>query len=410
MLERRWGAYIGALLCVACGDPDRRDGGSSFTTISTLGEQTSGTKDATGTTEAPQSESGSEAGCTNDDDCPDGQHCGPFSQVCLDPTECRVNEDCDEGFVCEEDTCSIGGDCGGFQFQIEPTQPNMMILLDRSGSMDGEVEGTGMNRWEVATAAIFTVTTEFDAEIRFGLTTYSSCVGGGCSAGTIEIPIADMNAAAIQAFLDTTVGVGSGDGQQVNGDGKIEYLCDSGDPETSTGVSLQGLVGEMSLLDPARPNVVLLLTDGAESDECTDQVNGPGGAQQLFTQDPSVRVFAVGMGGASIDQLEEIAVAGGTVEPYFADQPVDLQMALAAIAGSVASCTFTLDQVPPDAAMIYVFFDLDPAGVPNDGMNGWTYDPATNSITFHGQACADLQTGAVTDIDIVYGCNAPPAG
>jgi hypothetical protein len=121
-------------------------------------------------------------------------------------------------------------------------------------------------------------------------------------------------------------------------------------------------------------------------------------------------VFAVGTGDASVGQLEQIAIAGGTDVPYFADQPADLQMALAEIAGSVASCTFTLDQVPPDASMIYVFFDLDPAGVPNDMDNGWTYDPATNSITFHGQACADLQSGAVVDVDIVYGCNAPPAG
>src|SRR5690606_33811325 len=114
---------------------------------------------------------------------------------------------------------------------------------------------------------------------------------------------------------------------------------------------------------------------------------------------PSVQTFAVGMGGANLGELEEIAAAGGTVQPYFADQPADLQMVLGQIAASVASCVFALDQVPPDPNHIYVFFDLDPAGVPMDATDGWTYDPATNTITFHGAACASIQGGAIADVD-----------
>ena len=93
---------------------------------------------------------------------------------------------------------------------------------------------------------------------------------------------------------------------------------------------------------------------------------------------------------------------------YFAEDPMQLAMALDSIAAAVASCTFTLDEVPQDPSMIYVFFDLDPAGVPNDPVNGWTYDPATNSITFHGTACEAIKNGAIVNIDIVYGCNMPP--
>ena len=85
-------------------------------------------------------------------------------------------------------------------------------------------------------------------------------------------------------------------------------------------------------------------------------------------------------------------------------------MALSEIAATVASCTFTLDQVPPDLAELYVFFDGDPAGVPQDGANGWTYDPVTNTITFHGSACSSIQDGTTGEIDIVYGCNLPPEG
>jgi hypothetical protein len=61
-------------------------------------------------------------------------------------------------------------------------------------------------------------------------------------------------------------------------------------------------------------------------------------------------------------------------------------------------------------AEIYVFFDKDPAGIPNDPGNGWTYDPVTNSVTFHGTSCEAIKLATVTDVDIVYGCNMPPVG
>jgi hypothetical protein len=220
-----------------------------------------------------------------------------------------------------------------------------------------------------------------------------------------------MNAAAINGFLDMTVGVGSGNGQGTDGQGKIEYLCDSGDPETSTGASLNAQVGNPVLQDPERDNAILLITDGAESSECViNGVDGPSAAANLFGQAIAVKTFAVGFGGANLGEINDIAQAGGTGVGYLADQAADLELALDQIANAVATCTFELDQVPPDPDEIYVFFDKDPAGVPNDSNNGWTYDPITNTVTFHGSACEAIKSGAVVDIDIVYGCNEPPIG
>lgn len=395
----------------ACnGGEGRQDSGVAPTGLTGI-NPTDGTSTLTGPgidTESVDDTSGQD--CLSDADCPAGLECKPMSHKCLDPAGCIFDGDCDEGFTCEDGTCTIGGDCGGFVFQFEQVPPNLLIMLDRSGSMDGDVPGTGMNRWEVAREAIFQVTSQFNDSIDFGLATYSSCLPGGCSAGSIVVPILPVNAMLIQDFLGNTTGQGSLNGMGANPDGTIRYLCDSGNPETSTGVSLDAMVGEPSLQDPARTNAVLLLTDGGESSECTNQINGPGGAANLLAQPVPVQTFAVGMGGASLAQLEQIAMAGGTGQPYFADQPADLQMALEAIAASVASCTFQLDELPPDAEEIYIFFDDDPAGVPVDPANGWTYDPATNTITFHGAACQAIKDGTVVEIDIVYGCNMPPVG
>lgn len=410
---KRMGVHIAATaaLATACGNSEGREQTSASSGASlTIGTSLSGsTGDPdTGDSSTPIDSSGGEH-CTDDSDCPDDRRCAPMSSVCLPPDACMLPGDCEGGFTCEDGMCMIGG-CGGFQFMLENVPPNLMILLDRSGSMDGDVPDSNENRWEVAVDVIETVTNAFDDQIRFGLATYSSCLAGGCSPGSIVVPLLPQNATNIQTFLATTKGAGSNDGMQVDGDGLIRYLCDSGDPETSTGVSLANLVGEATLLDPERQNAVLLITDGGESSECTDDVDGPGGAAMLLAQNPSVLTFAVGMGDASAPQLDEIAMAGGTAVSYLALDPTALQMALESVLQTIASCTFSLDQVPDDASQIYVFFDKMEPGIPNDPVNGWTYDPATNSVTFHGTSCDDIKSGTVVDVDIVYGCNMPPVG
>jgi hypothetical protein len=208
-----------------------------------------------------------------------------------------------------------------------------------------------------------------------------------------------------------STGGGSGNGQNVDNDGLIEYLCDSGDPETSTGKSLAAQIGNPALQDPERDNSILLITDGAESGDCIDGgVNGTVAAANLFGQAIPVKTFAVGFGGANLGEINNIAAAGGTQMGYVADMAEDLELALDQIANAVATCTFELDQVPPDVAEIYVFFDKDPTGVPNEPNDGWTYDPMTNTVTFHGAACEAIKSGTIVDIDIVYGCNEPPIG
>ena len=319
---------------------------------------------------------------------------------------CATDAECDLGQSCNPETrrCEIGSECGQSQFEISKLPPNMMILLDRSGSMDGDAEGD--TRWNVAKNAIEAVTSAFDDEARFGLATYSACLPGGCSAGTIVVPIAANNAAAIDAFLSTTVDQRSSDGQQTNDDGKLRYLCDSGDPETSTGKSLTALVAEASLQDPARTNAVVLLTDGEESDECADDCDGPCGAEALLAQSPSVKTYVIGL-GVNADAIEKIAVAGDTERAIEANNLAELSNAFDQVAAAVASCDYALDTDPPDATDLYVFFNDDPKAIERSTVNGWSYEPATRRLQFNGTVCDAVKSGTVTDIDVVYGCPQP---
>jgi hypothetical protein len=321
------------------------------------------------------------AGCGGDGECPQGQICNPDSGQ-----------------------CEIGGDCGQTQFELTELPPNMMILLDRSASMDGDAEDD--TRWNVAKSAIEAVTVAFDDAIRFGLATYSACVSGGCTAGTIVIPIAANNATAINGFLATTLDERSSDGQETSDDGKVRYLCDTGDPETTTGMSLAALVGEPSLLDTTRTNAVVLLTDGEESEECAEDCDGPCGAERLLSQSPAVKTYAIGL-GVNPEAIDAIAAAGETGQAIGASNLAELSSAFDRIAAAVASCDYTLDDAPPNTAELYVFFNDDPAAVASDAGDGWSYEPTTRRLRFHGSACEQVKAGAVSDIDVVYGCPRP---
>jgi len=339
-----------------------------------------------------------EGQCRVDGDCA-GRVCGAGSRTCLSPGECAATGDCPDGQICDTATmtCEIGGMCGGTDFEITRLAPNVMILLDRSGSMDNDAGGRP--RWDVAKDAIRAVTTRFGGEIRFGLATYSSCTGSGCSAGSVVIPLGE-DASRINDFLSPLVARGSSEGSPP------DYLCDSGDPETSTGPSLQALTTEPTLQDPDRANAVLLVTDGEES-SCGGP-DGAAGAAALLGLPIPVRTYAVGLSrDTSESELMDIAVAGGTERFYLAEDEAALTAAFERIADEVATCDYRIEMPPPDPMDLFVYFDDDPAGVPNDASDGWTFDAASGTLTFHGAACDAVRAGTVTDIDVVFGCPGP---
>ncbi|HEX4339717.1 MAG TPA: VWA domain-containing protein [Polyangiaceae bacterium] len=336
-------------------------------------------------------------------DCVAPRRCSIASATCLYEGACLADGDCDGGKKCNSSgVCEVGGDCGQTTLEIEKVPPNIMLLLDRSGSMNGDAGGD--TRWNVAKSAIGKITSALGANIRFGLATYSSCEKGGCSAGSVVVPIAPDNATAVETFLASTTDQRSSDGKGLTSDGKLKYLCDSGDPETSTGKSLSALTAEPSLMDPARTNAVILLTDGKENDECKGDCDGACGAGKLLAQSPPVKTYVVGL-GVSASALDAIAEAGGTTSSIATDDLGQLSGAFDTITSSVDSCEYTVGTAPPDTDGLYVFFDKAP--VSKDPANGWSYASAGKKLEFNGKACDQLRAGSVTNVDVVYAC-APP--
>ena len=376
---------------------------------------------------------GGGGGCTNAQQCDGDEVCNADTGECEAGGACEAHGDCGPGAYCPDGTCvpndtggacdgdgncpagdtCIDGFCGceGTAFAAEPVVPNIMIVLDKSGSMtedlDGECRrldsdndcvyppnnGTHDNpdfngppdKWAVATDAMSQILTSHGPKVRFGLVTFAN--GSNCGTGQVRVAVGPTTETEIQSTMDSTSPIGS----------------------TPIGATLNALVGNNGLDDLDRTNYVLLMTDG--QDTCGG--NASNAARSLFQQTPSVKTFVVGFGGGvDAGELNDTAEEGGTARPgptkyYQADNAAELQAALDTILGSVLSCQYNLDQVPEDLADLYVYADGTQVDRDQTQAEGWDYDPASGTLTFYGGICQDLQDGTITDLNIVYGCPDP---
>ena len=347
---------------------------------------------------------GGDTSCDNAADCGGDQVCNPDGNECASDVPCENAGQCGGGGVCDTGTCvpnETGGECAddnncltgetcneghcgclGVAFQAEPVTPNMLIVLDRSNSMDSS--GGGDTKWNIARSALNQILADHGGNVRFGLDMFAA--NNSCAAGQINVNIGDGTAAQITTTINGT-------------------SADSGTPIHATMNALRNYNG---LKDASHPNYVLLLTDGKE--ECDFWSDPAQPVQQLRNQTPSVKTFVVGFGsGVDTAQLNDMATKGGTARPgspkyYQANNATELSQALTAILGTVLSCTYTLDQVPEDLADLYVYQDDMAVEQDTSHSNGWDYDPAEGTLTFYGAACEALENGSVTDLNIVYGC------
>ena len=349
-------------------------------------------------------------GCDSAEICPDDAVCDPATHSCVPNLPCTTHSECGAGAYCNNGTCAhnasggpcddstncINGEtcdnhtcgCGGELWDATNVPPNVLIVLDRSSSMNTDIGGG--TKWEIAQQAIATMLTDYGNGVRFGLMLYPATdlagqQGGQCSPGAVFVDPGPDTAATINQDL----------GQA----GTTNFGTPIADALTS-------LLGYAGLADTMRGNYVLLITDGQEN------CNGDPVASvtALRGETPEVKTFVVGFGdGVDPATLDAMATAGGTAqaqEPlyYQCDDAASLAAAFASIAGSVLSCSYTLSNVPPDPDLLYVYADGVLVARDPTHTSGWDYDPATNQLTFYGTVCDQLTAGTVTKLIISYGC------
>jgi hypothetical protein len=289
--------------------------------------------------------------------------------------------------------------CGDMQLSPESVAPNLLLVVDKSGSMKDPISSaTTQRKIDDTKSALNLLLDQGDGSINFGFLPYPG--SDSCSSGSVRVDCAEDSVPAIQS--------------------RVNQLSPGGG--TPTGPALQEALDYGPLHDSARSNFVVLLTDGkptCPSGDGTDETE----ADTQATIDAAaalhanaIDTFVVGIGedlnASNPDVLNETAVAGGrpragAVKYYQANSLAQLNAALSDISAAVFGCTFTLNPAPEDSAKLWVTFDGQMVTRDPSHSNGWDYNDGLNQVTAYGAACSALQSGAIGEVEIWMGCADP---
>jgi hypothetical protein len=318
-----------------------------------------------------------------------------------------------------EDAMMDADACASTNVDFTSEVPNVLLLVDRSGSMAGAVMG-GTSRWEAVRTALVEPTTgmvpRLQAQVNLGLALYTGpdqgYVGNMDTVGMedpdyvetttcpylVQVPIALNNFTPIDSAYRPLV------------------IRQNSMGQTPTGESIEAALPALTGLDPiAFPGrkVLVLATDG-EPDLCADGDDEVGGRMRSLEEvqaafDLGITTYIISVGDDVGEQhLHELANVGQGLpadDPmdrfYLANDAASLAMAFDDIINGVRDCVFTLDgMVKGDGADGTV--TVDGTALTINDPNGWRLvDPSTVELT--GTAC-DLVKMGDHEIDISFPC------
>ncbi|MBI1947705.1 MAG: hypothetical protein HYS27_18600 [Deltaproteobacteria bacterium] len=281
---------------------------------------------------------------------------------------------------------------GGISY--ERPRPNVMLLVDRSGSMaepDACGEATCPSKWQTL-LALGGYLNDIKGHARLGLSVYPAPGETGCGvSGGVLVPLSDAPDID-QQILDAVMSIGP--------DGRTPIA------EALDEVALAG-----GLDDPGRDNVVVLLTDGQPNCACTgnadcERERAVEAVERLADRTVPIKVDVVGFGSgaAASDTLAAMAAAAGTAPPdpvgYFQAANIEELIArLYQVAAGLAPCRFNLDEAPA-AGDLKVWLDdaLVPPCTTETCDAGYTYDENAGVVELQGASCAAIRDGACHNV------------
>ncbi|MGB5694665.1 MAG: vWA domain-containing protein [Polyangiales bacterium] len=359
-------------------------------------------------------------GC--DEACPSGSdsecELGTFCLNGVCSAQCTADEGCAQGSTCNaRGRCVMGtggtggtGNTGGNgcqSIQVTPTRsvPNVMFLVDQSGSMTENF--AGQPRWTAAHGAITEIVADLESIVRFGLTTYTSN-NGNSNPPCPRLPVAgDPFAASPRVDF----GLNNSSAISNNSIYPSAYPNDAGG-DTPTGDSIDALVGVIQASPPPAegPTIIVLATDG-EPDTC-EQPNPQNGQAEAVTAATAAHaagldVFILSVGNdvsdAHLQQMANVGVGkpaneSGDPAPFWkATTPELLADAFQQIISDSISCEVQIDKPFDDVTLACAEGDVRLNGTPLSCPSEWQVKPGVNNvIELVGSACDTFKSGSST--------------
>jgi hypothetical protein len=343
------------------------------------------------------------------------------------------------------------GECGSSAVEASFRTPNMLVVIDKSGSMADDFGGG--NKWEAMKQALDAALSAAAERIAFGLELYpfpndpsqpislncgDRCCEHASGEGAINVPIESGGTAVpkiLNALNDTSPGGGTptavaleraleyftqGAGANLQGDRYVLLATDGGPNcnELNDCADEDPTLTCTAVMDGNCPDEdCCALGTTASRQQCLDDAETL--AQIEALKAAGIATFVVGIPGTEAyrTQLNRFAEAGGVpqqggTDSYFAvDDTAGLTTVFTEITRQlVRSCDIQLVANPPDLKKINVAVNCTviPPSTP-DG-SGWSVDENTqpNTVVLSGPVCNWVQTQGVERVDILFGCQTVP--
>jgi hypothetical protein len=341
------------------------------------------------------------------------------------------------------------GDCGTMAVQAVFKAVNMMLVVDKSGSMDDVPEGDSAKKWATLREALDIALNNVAGEVNFGMILYpysattpiplmncTNCCEVADGNAAVNVPIEPGPASIpkiLEAIDDTSPGGGtptaaalarayeyfsSPAGMALKGE-RYVLLATDGGPNCNPNNSCDA---EHCTANMDRRMFEANLCDSVGPAFCLDDQSVRDQLEQLLSI--GVPTFVVGIPGTEqyAQYLDDFAVAGGVPldgsPRYYAVTGGSGAQALADTLTSITtqlvrSCDIDMGKPPLliDEVNVAVDCKVVPrvsgeGGAGGDGnASGWDVNPDDpNKLKLRGTLCNWVETNGARRVDVVYGC------
>ncbi len=361
--------------------------------------------------------------CSSDVECGAGLHCSNGRCNAF----CGPGRSCDRGLSCTpEGRCLAGGPfedggsdpnaCADLALTLTKKIPTVLVLVDRSGSMDSTFGTAPATRWTTLKSVLLDkgIIENLQSEVRFGMTTYANTDGPGCP--TLEsVPFALDNYTAIDQVLRPAAT------QPHTPTGESIYAV--------AGVTDAGVVtGGLAALDSqGGEKIILLVTDG-DPDYCGNPLANDApidpveqakaktiavdSVKQAFLAGIKTYVLAIG-DEVSAPHQQEMANAGlglpanaPDAAPFYRpNDEAELIDQINTIIYGTRPCTFTLNGAVQAGSEAKGVVELNGTPLSYGDANGWRLTSPTE-LEIVGEACATAKNSPSASITARFPCGA----
>jgi hypothetical protein len=342
--------------------------------------------------------------------------------------------------------------CGSSAVTAEFRTPNMLVVIDKSGSMD-DTFGTGTKKWDAMKQALDAVLNASATQISFGLELYpfsqdpsqpitldcgDRCCEHASSPTAINVPIESGTTGVpkiLSALNSTSPGGGtptaaalqraydyftSGAGASLQGD-RYVLLATDGGPNCNAQLTCQPATCT-SVMDGKCPDTqCCALNDPVAHQQCLDDAEVL--KQITALKNAGIPTFVVGIPGTEAYRtyLNQFAVAGGVpatggTDSYFAVDTSGGTEGLVEVFTEITrqlvrSCDIQLTANPPDPNQMNVVINCEVLPPSSPDGSSWSLNETTqpNTVVLAGPVCDWIQTVGAQRVDILYGCPKVPS-